>query len=328
MLADAEKLKEGQPVFALHEETATWTRSLEDLLKDETWGYDLRSCDASAFDLNAISDFNDVSFNTNTIWPAQLPQGFDPNKILELNKNPGLGIRALHEQGITGAGVGIAIIDQALLLEHEQYKENLMLYERIHCRGLEAQMHGPAVASIAVGKDVGVAPGAKLYYIASTFGHSAGGDDGFDASIIADCIMRVLELNRQLPQSEKIRVISISRGYDESAPGYEQLTKAIKLADKAGIFVLTTSTNLFYDFKLMGMGRDYLAAPDDICSYIPASWAAENFYANPERYQEFYLVPMGSRTYAGCTGEQDYEIAYSGGLSWAVPWFAGFYALC
>ena len=78
----------------------------------------------------------------------------------------------------------------------------------------------------------------------------------------------------------------------------------------------------------MGMGRDYLADPDDICSYIPASWAAENFYAAPERYQEFYLVPMGSRTYAGCTEEQDYEIVYSGGMSWAVPWFTGLYALC
>lgn len=31
---------------------------------------------------------------------------------------------------------------------------------------------------------------------------------------------------------------------------------------------------------------------------------------------------------AGHTGEQDYEIVYSGGMSWAVPWFAGFYALC
>ena len=37
---------------------------------------------------------------------------------------------------------------------------------------------------------------------------------------------------------------------------------------------------------------------------------------------------MGSRTYASFAGEQNYEISHSGGLSWAVPWCAGFYALC
>ncbi len=35
-----------------------------------------------------------------------------------------------------------------------------------------------------------------------------------------------------------------------------------------------------------------------------------------------------SRTFAGCTGTSDYQIAREGGLSWAVPWCAGFYALC
>ncbi|MEG1579440.1 MAG: hypothetical protein RR336_11820, partial [Oscillospiraceae bacterium] len=40
------------------------------------------------------------------------------------------------------------------------------------------------------------------------------------------------------------------------------------------------------------------------------------------------LVPMGGRTYAGSTGTTDYEIGSSGGMSWAVPWCAGFYALC
>ena len=37
---------------------------------------------------------------------------------------------------------------------------------------------------------------------------------------------------------------------------------------------------------------------------------------------------MGSRAYAARTGPQNYEIDYEGGLSWAVPWMAGFYALC
>lgn len=77
-----------------------------------------------------------------------------PDEILDFNKNPSLVIRAFHEQGITGTGIGLAIIDQALLQRHEQYEDKLMLYERIHCIDGAAQMHGAAVASIAVGKDI------------------------------------------------------------------------------------------------------------------------------------------------------------------------------
>lgn len=89
---------------------------------------------------------------------------------MELGKNPGLGSRELHQKGITGKGVGIAIIDQSLLVDHVEYKEQLKMYEEIHCYDERASMHGPAVASIAVGKTVGVALEADLYYIAETHG--------------------------------------------------------------------------------------------------------------------------------------------------------------
>lgn len=331
VLADPSALKEGKPVLATKEPAARWSKEplMEFSNKDDIWGYDIRSQDVSKADFGPIQDYNALSFNTDTKWPSQLPQGLDPNQILEFNKNPGLGIRALHEKGIVGSGVGVAIIDQLLLCDHEQYKENLMYYERVHCIGEEANMHGPAVASMAVGKDIGVAPGAKLYYIASTFGHFGKDDYEFDASIIADCILRVLEINENLAESEKIKVISISKGYRKSDKGYKELTAAIEKADAENIFVITTSTDEYYkDFALFGMNRNYEDDPDDMQSYLPAGWITEDFYANPSQYQNSILVPMGSRTYAGWTGTSDYEIGHEGGMSWAVPWCAGFYALC
>lgn len=84
-------------------------------------------------------------------------------------------MRELHALGITGKGVSIGIIDLTLLVDHREYAGRLRLYEEIHTlRGSEgvpadtgeAQMHGPAVASIAAGITVGVAPDADLYYIA------------------------------------------------------------------------------------------------------------------------------------------------------------------
>ena len=261
----------------------------------------------------------------------KLPPDFDVQAILELGKDPGLGIRALHEQGITGEGVSIAIIDQGLYTGHEQYRENLMLYEWIHKSSADtASVHGAAVSSIAVGKDTGVAPGAKLYYIGSTFGEYTGEEFEefiFDASVMAQCIDRVLQINTQLPEAEKIRVISISKGAEENDPGFSELTAAIERANEQGVLVLTASTEVFYDFQIMGMERECMADPNDPASYTPAAWLGTD---QPWWILENTVgVPMGARTYASFSGgAADYEWNGEGGLSWAVPWLAGFYALC
>ena len=218
--------------------------------------------------------------------------------------------------------------DQPLLTGHEQYKDNLMLYERVHCRGEEAAMHGPAVASLAVGKDTGVAPGAKLYYIATTHGHN--GDNGyqFDAGILADCIDRVVEINGQLPDGEKIRVISISRGFNEQDEGYDRMLEAIAHAEKNGIFVLTTSPQEYASFRLYGLDRDVSGEADELSAYHPAAWISEQYYAWMATQEHLLLVPSGGRTYASANGAWKYEWDYTGGMSWGVPWMAGFYALC
>lgn len=322
---DLSQLSEDTTHLATHMFAENWKRELSELQKDDIWGYDFRSCDVSQVDLDLFDDFNDISFDSATIWPDTLPDGLAPEDILEYNKNPGLSVRKIHEQGITGQGVGIAIIDQGLYTEHTEYADNLKSYELIHCGDTTAQMHGAAVASIAVGHTVGVAPNADLYYIASTYGHFSEDRFEFDGSVVADCILRVCEMNKHLSPERRIRVISISRGYSENDFGYAELQAAIKEADRQGILVLTTSTGQFYDFDLMGLHRSYFDDPDDPFSYRPANWLNESLDLSASN---FVFVPCGSRTYASCTGPQNYEICYSGGMSWAVPWTAGLYALC
>lgn len=323
-LIDAEELDDGKAHFALRMYASPRQRKLSELYKDETWNYDLRSCDVSGMDLSKIQNYDDISFDSNTVWPEGLPEGFLPAEILDYNKNPGLSIHKLHNSGVTGEGVGIAIIDQALYTEHEEYADKLIAYELIHCGDESAQMHGSAVASIAVGETVGVAPRAKLYYIGTTHGHRTDSGFEFDASILADCVLRICEVNRYLPTENRIRVISISRGYGENDPGYSELQAAIRQADRQGIFVLTTTTSQFYDFTLCGLDRSYSADPDDPFSYVLPKWMKGCGIP----FSDFIFVPMGSRTYASFTGKSNYEISYTGGMSWAVPWCAGFYALC
>ncbi|MGE5642987.1 MAG: S8 family serine peptidase, partial [Byssovorax cruenta] len=186
-----------------------------------------------------------ADFDSKTQWPTfdKMPGGFDWQKIMELNKDPGLGMRALHEQGITGKGVSIAMIDQTLLVDHIEYKDRLRLYEEMQDLrevGPQARMHGGAVASIAVGKSVGVAPDADLYYIATGFCGAASLED-MDYSCWAKAIHRIVEINRGLPADQKIRVLSLSFGWTPKNKGYDEIMSAVNEARATGIFVISSS---------------------------------------------------------------------------------------
>lgn len=297
----------------------------------EVFQIDLRGYDLSSLELKErINDLMYADFDSKTIWPKSMPDSFNPEKIMELGKNPGLGVRELHKQGITGKGVSIAIIDQALLVDHEEYKDNLKMYEEIHCSDVEAQMHGPAVASIAVGKTTGVAPEADLYYIAETHGDSNNGTFDYDFTWLAKSIDRILEVNKSLSKDKKIRVISISVGWDIGKKGYNEVVAAVKRAQEQGIFVVSSSLTDTYGYAFNGLGRNPLKNPDEISSYESGLFWAKHYYDN---YEDYYinlgqaLIPMDSRTTASPTGNNDYVFYRTGGLSWSIPYIAGLYAL-
>jgi Subtilase family len=290
------------------------------------WQVDLRTADISGVDLRQSLDaLMNSNFDSQTKWPAsgQMPAGFDYQKIVALGINPGLGVRSLHEQGITGKGVSIAIIDQTLLVDHQEYAFRLRLYEETDDRAIEATMHGAAVASIAVGKTVGVAPEANLYYIASGFCY-----DGkeVDFSCLAASVRRVLEINRGLPEGQKIRVLSTEIGWGPQSKGYDAITQAAKEAKAAGLLFVSSSVEQTHGFKFHGLGRDPLADPDKFESYVPGAFWAKDFYGG-RRFTDRLLVPMDSRAVAGPHGRQDYAFYRMGGWSWATPYIAGMYAL-
>ena len=96
--------------------------------KRKAWSFDPLNfvCkDLSKLDLSSrYNDLKYAEFNTSTVWPdkSKLPKKFKPEKIMEVGKNPGLGLKKLHLQGINGKDVSIAIIDQTLLLSHVEYQ--------------------------------------------------------------------------------------------------------------------------------------------------------------------------------------------------------------
>lgn len=313
------------------------------------WGpyFDLRQTDLGGLDLSSrAGDLLKAVFDTETKWPATLPPEFDPVRILEANKNPGFGIRAVHASGITGKGVSVAVIDTPLLLDHEEYEDRLRYYGEVNAGNVEANFHGTLVASILAGRTCGVAPGADIYYIGS---HLIALEEGAkpDATYYARAIEMLLEVNARLPRERRIRVISISAGWGEENPGFRAMSRACRKAKAAGVFVV--SGNMAFNTEpgvwFWGLDRRTMDNPDDPGACSPVSWKSwvsqvagrDGFEKDYERRlrsagkgakaPEILLVSEGPRTVAEPFGRASYGFHILGGWSSVLPQIAGLFAL-
>ncbi|MBP6925697.1 MAG: S8/S53 family peptidase [Candidatus Pacebacteria bacterium] len=300
-----------------------------------------------------------IEFDTETIWPEKLPKNFDPEKLLEESKNPGLGIKELHDQGITGHGVVVAIIDQKLDMSHPEYKDSVSDYQEYGETQKEAiSVHGPAVASLLVGKDCGVAPGAKLVYKAVPAGRNF--------LLEAEALSDIVQKNKTLPANEKVKIVSCSIGYMEEKPepGLNEWIKALKVAKEAGVFVVDVGGNQI-DIPFSGGGShenkdnfenyfpwlrqnngdeelDKLVTEGNIdeilkklretkkdeLSSISDSDLKKKIEAHLEELRTGIIVPSDYRTMASSwSKEGNYMYNGKGGLSWSVPYLAGLFAL-
>jgi serine protease AprX len=286
-------------------------RSEGDLNKFDTfWGF--ANVSLARLDLRGHIELIDkMPFDSRTVWPEsnKMPSGFDPAALLEEGKNPGLGIRSLHKQGIDGKGIGIAILDQPLLKDHIEYKDQLVLYEKKHLLDMPPAMHGAPIASIAVGKNCGVAPKASLYYFAMRMTAMP------DNKIYCNIIDKIIKMNEEAGASEKIRVVSISTGTFRQQKNYELWKETLKKAEQNGIMVVTCSGQwLRYGTLKLIPGKD----PDNPLSYERGKYSTSN---------DVLLVPSSNKATASHHGPEIYTYDTEGGMSQAAPYLAGLAAL-
>ena len=242
------------------------------------------------------------------------------NEIMEEGKNPGLGVRGLHQKGITGEGVNVAIIDQPIELNHPEYKGKIVEYKNLcGVEGGESSMHGPAVASLLAGDTIGVAPKVNIYYAAAPSWNG-------DAAYYAEALKWIVECNKALPKEKGIHVVSVSAAPSgEGSPfgkNNEQWDEAVKLASDEGILVLDCTSTYgkigacYYDGKDRENGKTYKAgfSREDGTVMVNTS---------------VILAPVGYRTTAETYEKGSYSYQYSGraGLSWGIPYVAGTLAL-
>ena len=280
---------------------------------------DLRWKDMQKLDLSShAAILPTFRFNQDTLWPEgdQLPKGFDPEKVLDRAKNPGLGVQFLHLSGITGKGVNVGIIDQPLFQNHPEFKGKIAAYFDTGCES-DSSMHGPAVTSLLVGEECGTAPGARVYYAAAPSWLK-------DAAYYAQALDWLLEQNEALPAGEKIRVVSVSAA--PSGPGSpfdlnpELWDEACQRAEQADILVLDCTQH-------RGMiGPCYYEAsdPENVAACTPG------FAGHlPGGISDKLRAPTSPRTTAEQRnqGEFSYQYCGRGGLSWAIPYVSGVLAL-
>jgi len=210
--------------------------------------------DVSNYDLSKLDILN-VRYAEDTKWPedrVKLPNGFEPKEFLEYRKNPGLGIRQLHKQGIDGKGRNVAVIDSFRLFDHLEYHNQLKGYEEIH---IDPENYGggagASLVSALVGSTCGVASKANLYYYAVD-------NTNRTQVYFAEAIRKVCKLHKKFIAEGKngIDAILIVKGLSfegfSSEDGYIDTIQAAQEATKLGIWCRIGPAQ----FKEHGMWRE------------------------------------------------------------------------
>ena len=263
---------------------------------------------------------NDIITYTFNEWTILLGSENIQARVMENGKNPGLGVRSLHAQGITGRGVNVAIIDQNLLLNHPEFAGKIAgYYDEGYDYGDGGSMHAPAVVSLLAGNTMGTAPGAKVYFAAFPSWTQ-------DSEIAAKGLYWIIEENKKLPAGDKIRVVSVSAALSGQGSPFTKNTRmwdeAVLAAQQNGILVLDCRND-----PKTGIIAAAFYDPND-----PENAAAcTGGYPNSgRRIPDSYIgVPNSRRTTAEeyREGSPSYIYWGEGGLSWAIPYAAGVLAL-
>jgi hypothetical protein len=205
--------------------------------------------------------------------------------------------------------VGIAIIDQPMRRDHEEYRAQLTRYEPVDVEGATPYMHGPAVAGSAVGKSCGVAPGAALYFFAVPTGKWTR-DEPY-----AEQLDRILEMNRGIKDTPRIKVVSISVGAFSQRPNFERWQQAVRKAEEQGILVVTCDPTFL---RIQSLKRNEERSGSEAEDY------GSGLYSFPGSQ---LAVPSANRTIASWKGPRAYTYDRNQAMSWTVPYLAGLAAL-
>lgn len=260
-------------------------------------------CETPDFDVLKTLEFNEL-----TKWTER----DKPKELIEYAKEPPMGIKYLHSNGVSGEGVNVAVIDQPLAINHPEYDGKIASYKKFCPEGYQmkvSSMHGPAVVSLLAGETIGVAPKVNVFYAATPPWLG-------DAIYEIQAVKWIVEINKTLPENQKIKFISVSAAPDvpEVRPkNSDKWIKCVEEAKKEGICVVDCSEcNRFVT-----------------AGYVEPT-TGEFCYGFPDKPMvrpqvgEVH-VPNSVRTVAESYDNENFGYTYcgKGGLSWGIPYAVG-----
>lgn len=280
--------------------------------------YGFSKKDISTKDLSQVSleSLSNISFDEATKWPEEnkRPKGFSPSTWFSIGKDPGLNLSKIHEKGITGKGISVAVIDKPIRSTHNEFKDKMTYTIVGNTNEASPHFHGLACASILAGRTCGVAKDAKLYY----FSTPDVGKERFTGYI--DAINKIIEINKSLPKEEKIRIVSVSDGMDKKDKYYSKWNETLEKANSEGLIVVYS--NLLGKDGFVWGGCDPSKDRNN-----PLNYKLSNYLKDSKIDKSEIIIPADFRTTASNDGDDTYAYWGQGGFSWAIPYVTGLAAL-
>lgn len=249
-----------------------------------------------------------LTIGDNTSFTNPLPANYDPQKSIEWGKYPGLNMDILHKHGFTGKGAVIAYVDGPIGKNmpdfKEQYAGNTIHY--VNNTEVERNMHGSAVLSLLLDKNIGTVPEVELYYYAIATWE-------LDQTRHSDALYQIIEKNKALNENKKIRMVGFSDCINKSEKNASAFKKAVEACEKEGIMVW------FCD----EYGSVSFIPYSDKNSF--ESLVTEYWWGNKK--PGLVCVPCAGRTTSFVRDNLHYIYWAKGGLSWAMPYVLGLYAI-
>jgi subtilisin family serine protease len=253
------------------------------------------------------------------------------------------GIEDAHEQGVTGKGVLVGVLDTGCDADHLELRDKRIRFQYVplrptpeavrNVRGFDTNGHGTHVTSIIAGKNVGVAPDVDLM-VASVIESETVKTSLERVMIALDWMLSHFQLEENL---EKPTIINISLGFRPEWISASQLQSVVQ-----GIqLILSTLVVDFEVLPVVAIGNDgpgVVRAP----GYFPESFSvgAVNSDLEPATFSGGGISPLSGGTEPDIVGlgvdvlgalERDIErnslYAKKSGTSMAAPYVSGIAAL-
>lgn len=300
--------------------TNDWILSM---LKDNSfsnWGFSY--LDLSAHDLSKVSLelLSKVAFSSTTIWPTQskLPKGFNPQSILNYTSTTSNTVINLHNQGIDGEGITIAVIDNRFQGENhiEFVNANLIKCTLSNAEIGDYHFHMEDVLAKLCGKNLGIAPKSKILY--------------YEVSDEEDCSLDVLNalknIKTRILNGEKIRIINYSYSLTDDDNPFIYQQECIKLVEELKQLNCELVDSTRFGEQFFCCGTNFLNGKDEIDDYKPASFAKGKPYEN--KVKDKINILCSGRTIPEFCTINGYKYESIDCFSWTIPQAVGYYALC